>query len=156
MRNSRWLCAAISKSRGRRPKPWTWFNWGFRHEWLGEVSMTRATVTMNCARNSRAWRTWWRTKFWGWRVGIRCDRSDKTWKRRAKIRWCFASTCWDLDQPKNTTLDHKQHTKKKTKIYEIRQDAYIYGAEEIDLLTIYIKLQEDLQRFSQELTQLED
>jgi len=48
---------------------------------------------------------------------------------------------------------HKHTTKEgETRVYKVRQDAYVPGAEERYLL-IYIRLQEDYYWFSQELTQ---
>ena len=56
--------------------------------------------------------------------------------------------------PRTQTPDHKQtHKERETKIYEVRQDAYVLGEEERDLLMIYIRLQEDYNWFSSELTQ---
>ena len=40
--------------------------------------------------------------------------------------------------PRTRTLDHKHtHKERETKIYEVRQDAYVPKAEERDLLMIY-------------------
>jgi len=47
------------------------------------------------------------------------------------------------NQPKNTTLDTHNHTKRETRIYEVRQDVYVSGAEERDLLMITQDIQED-------------
>ena len=45
-----------------------------------------------------------------------------------------------LSMPRTQTLNHKYKNKgKETKIYKIRQDAYVPGAEERDLLIIYTR-----------------
>ena len=51
------------------------------------------------------------------------------------------------------TLDYKNtHKKREIKIYEVRQDAYVLGAEERDLYMIYTRLQEDYKVLSKTLT----
>jgi len=55
--------------------------------------------------------------------------------------------------PRTQTLDHKHsHKGRENKIYEVRQDAYVPGAEERDLYMIYKRSQENYNWFSQELT----
>ena len=58
-----------------------------------------------------------------------------------------------LEHAKNKNLRCQKHTQRETeiKIYEIRQDTYVPGAEERDQYIIYIRLQEDFNWFSQEL-----
>ena len=52
--------------------------------------------------------------------------------------------------PKTQTLYHKYtHKKRETKIYKVRQDAYIPGAEERSINDLH-KIQEDYNWFSQE------
>ena len=51
---------------------------------------------------------------------------------------CRIARCWGWRMPRRQTLDHKYtHKERETKIYEVRQDTYVSGTEERDLLMIY-------------------
>ena len=62
------------------------------------------------------------------------------------LRTVDPQCCWriilGLEHTKNTNPKLQTHTQRKrdTKIYEVQQDPYISGAEERDLLMIYIRL----------------